>query len=457
MSDLKKFTIPIKGLHCRSCEILVENQLKEIEGISKVLINYRQGQAEIFYDKEKPELEKITKAIEKAGYSVGKEKNSGLISKDKNDYKELGIAFLILIVLYFIFKNLGITNINITPSPDGLSIWFVLLVGLTAGVSTCMALVGGLILGLSAKHNELQPEATILEKFRPHLFFNLGRIISYALLGGLLGLIGSTIQLSGLALGILTIAVGLVMLILGLQLIKIFPWANKLKFTLPKTLSRALGIDSGQKEYSHKNSMILGGLTFFLPCGFTQAMQVLAISTGNFFSGAGVMGLFALGTIPGLLSVGGLTSLVKGSASRKFFKFAGLVVLVFAIFNLSNGFNLIGFNLIGFNFSHGQAENVKLNDQNVNSKNSIQIIKMAETSNGYLPNSFIIKKGVLVKWIIDAKAPYSCASSIIMPKFNIRKNLVQGENIIEFMPTETGQINFSCSMGMYTGVFNVIE
>ncbi|MDP2708931.1 MAG: sulfite exporter TauE/SafE family protein, partial [bacterium] len=293
---------------------------------------------------------------------------------------------------------------------------------------------------------------TPAEKFRPHLFFNFGRILGYTFFGGLLGLLCSTIKLSSFSLGIMTIVIGLVMLTMGLQLIEIFPWAHKLKLTLPKSLSRVLGMDGAKKEYSHKNSMMIGASTFFLPCGFTQAMQVIAISTGNFFYGALVMGLFALGTVPGLLTVGGLVSTVKGAFARKFFKFAGIVVLIFAMFNISNGLGLAGFNL-----AYGKTENINSNDPNVTLENGVQVVRMKELSNGYSPSSFTIQQGIPVKWIIDAQAPFSCASSIVMQKYNIRKNLVKGENIIEFTPKEVGRIPFSCSMGMYTGVFNVVD
>jgi uncharacterized protein len=453
MSDTQKFIVPIKGMHCKSCEILVEEELKQIKNVKKVSVDHRKDQAEIYYHGNSPDLNAINQAIEKAGYSVGKEEKRGWFSKNKADYKELGLAALFLLGLYFILKGLGLTSLNILPSGDGgVTIPLILLIGLTAGFSTCMALVGGLTLGLSVKHNELHPEATPMEKFRPHIFFNLGRIVGFAILGGLLGLLGSTIQLSAMALGLLTILIGLIMLVMGLQLIDIFPWASKLRLTLPKGLSRLLGIGSQQKEYSHKNSLVLGALTFFLPCGFTQAMQVIAISTGSFLYGAIVMSLFALGTMPGLLTVGGLTSAVKGAFARKFFKFAGLVVIAFAIFNISNGLGLAGFNL-----AYGQAIDINLNDPNVTMENGVQVVRMKELANGYSPNNFTIKQGIPVKWVIDAQAPYSCASTIVMNKFNIRKSLSAGENIINFTPTEIGRLPFSCSMGMYTGVFNVID
>ena len=455
MTNTQKFIIPIRGMHCKSCEILVEEQLTGIKGIKKAVVNHRKDIAEIYYHGKSPDLNAINEAIEKAGYTVGKEEKKGWFSKNKDDYRELGTAAMLLVGLYFILKGMGLTSINILPSGNGgVTVPLILLIGLTAGFSTCMALVGGLVLGASAKHNELHPEATPMEKFRPHLFFNLGRILGYTFLGGLLGLLGSTIQLSTFSLGILTIVVGLVMLIMGLQLIEIFPWAHKLKLTLPKGISRILGIGGEQKEYSHKNSMILGASTFFLPCGFTQAMQVIAISTGSFFYGALVMALFALGTVPGLLAVGGLTSTVKGAFARKFFKFAGLVVLLFAIFNISNGLGLTGWKTV---LASGKTSGYNLNDPNVTLENGVQVVRMAETGNGYSPNNFTIKLGIPVKWVIDAQAPYSCAASLIMQKYNIRKNLVQGENIIEFTPTETGRIPFSCSMGMYTGSFNVVD
>ena len=455
MTNTQKFIIPIRGMHCKSCELLVEEQLMAVKDIKKAVVNHIKDTAEIYYYGQSPDLEAIKTAVEKAGYSLGKEEKKGWVSKNKTDYQELGLVALFLLGLYFVLKGLGLANIinNILPSGNGgVTVPLILLIGLTAGFSTCMALIGGLVLGVSARHNELHPEATPMEKFRPHLFFNLGRFLGYAFLGGVLGLLGSMVQLSSFSLGILTIAVGLVMLIMGLQLIEIFPWAHKLKLTLPKSLSRVLGIGGHQKEYSHKNSLALGAATFFLPCGFTQAMQVIAISTGSFFYGAAVMGLFALGTVPGLLAVGGLVSTVKGAFSRKFFKFSGLVVLLFALFNISNGFGLTGFNL-----AYSKTENVNLNDPNVILENGVQVVRMKETGSGYSPNSFTIKLGIPVKWVIDAEAPYSCASTLIMPKYNIRKNLVQGENIIEFTPTATGRIPFSCSMGMYTGVFNVVD
>lgn len=447
-----KSIVKIKGMHCRSCELLIEETLKEIPEVKRVLVSYRDHQAEI-YSKEPICDNIIRKKVEEAGYEIGND-NLAWVSRDPEKYKDLAVSFVWLVALYLLAKNLGLFNISVGSVSNPGSLAVILLIGLTAGFSTCMALVGGLVLGISAKHAEKHPEATSMQKFRPHLFFNLGRILSYIILGGVIGLIGKAFQFSGTTLGILTIGVGLIMLVVGLQLTELFPKLQSFSFTLPPFISKILGIKKHhQKEYSHANSMLVGALTFFLPCGFTQAMQLYAMSTGNFWQGALIMGAFALGTTPGLLGIGGLTSVLKGGKARKFFKFAGLVVVFLAIFNISNGLNLTG---ISFAFPSSNSNNVG-NNPNVTQENGVQIVRMTQLSNGYKPNDFTIKKGIPVKWIINSEDPNSCASSLYAPKLNIRKFLQAGENVFEFTVNETGTIPFSCSMGMYRGSFTVVD
>jgi sulfite exporter TauE/SafE/plastocyanin domain-containing protein/copper chaperone CopZ len=457
MSQNKYIKIPIKGMHCRSCEILIEEKLKEIPLVKSAELNYKTGEALVYYSgEEMPQKHLLEKAIIETGYEIGKSGKLPFLSRDGNEYYNLGIAFLILMILYSGLNLLGLTNINLSPDLSNPNVWLIITVGLVAGFSTCMALVGGLSLGLSTKYAEKHPEATAAEKFRPHLFFVLGRILSYAFFGGILGMLGTILKFSPLTNGIITLVLGVVMLVMGLQLINIFPRLSKFKLTLPKSIAKTFGISQKSKEYSHKNSMILGALTFLLPCGFTQAMQLYAISTGSFGSGAFIMGLFALGTAPGLLSIGGVTSLVRGSFKERFFKVAGLAVIFFGLFNLNNGYTLASLNLGNINYGNSNKESI-VKDPNVVIENGVQVIRMTEENNGYSPNKFSIKKGVPVKWIIDAKAPFSCASAIIVPSLNISRNLKAGENIIEFTPKEVGKLNFSCSMGMYTGVFNVYD
>lgn len=442
-------------MHCKSCEMLIEDNLKEKCQIEKCEVSHTEKSATIFYDGTEPDRKKIEATIREAGYEVGSDEKKTFFSKNANDYKDLLIGFLALVILAAVLKTLGINNLNVSSAESPSSLPVVLLIGLTAGISTCMALVGGLVLSMSVKYAAKHPESSTLQKFKPHIAFNLGRIIGYGILGGILGLAGSALQISSTVNGILVILVGAVMLVLGFQLINIFLWLNDFNIALPKSISRALGIKENN-EYSHAKTFILGTLTFFVPCGFTQAMQVYALSSGSFLGGALIMSTFALGTAPGLLGIGGITSLVKGIFAKRFFKFAGLVVIFLSFFNIANGMKLLGYE-IDWSSDNVPSKTIASQDPNVTIVNGVQVVRMTENGEGYSPNRFTIRKDIPVRWVIDAQAPNSCASALVIPKLDIRKFLKSGENIIEFTPTEIGKLSFSCSMGMYTGSFNVVD
>lgn len=440
---MSKLNLDITGMHCKSCEILVEDNLKEINGIKKVEVNYQTGKAEIYYEGSTPKPEALSQAIVKAGYKIGAKQKNGWFSKDKNDYWNLFYAAVIIWALYILAKIFGLNNFNVSNAKDGLGVVF--LVGLVAGVSTCMALIGGLVLSLSARHSELHPEATTMQKFRPHLYFNFGRIGGYALLGGVIGYVGSALQFSLNFLGIITLLVSLVMIFLGLKLVGIFPALQDRNFTLPKSVAKFFGVKTEVKEYNHKAAILSGAATFFLPCGFTQAMQLYAVSSGSFTKGAAIMALFALGTSFGLLSIGGLSSIFKGQKAKIFFSVSGIAVILFGWFNISNTWGLIGFGG---------------NDKNIieaNDSQKEQVVYMTQESDGYYPNVFTVKKGQPVKWVINSKSSFSCASYIVMRQFKIGKPLQLGENIFNFTPTKTGEVPFSCSMGMFRGKFIVVD
>jgi len=431
-------------MHCRSCEIIIEKNLKKIPGVHQVHVSYHSGQAEISYEGAKPSNQKLALAIEEAGYELGNPKKLPWISTEPMDYEDLLKAGLILIVLFFIAKSLGIFNIDLGSNFENTGLIVALVVGLVAGISTCMALVGGLVLGLSARHAEMHPEATPMQKFRPHLYFNLGRIIGYAILGGMIGLLGSVLKPSPNVLGVMTIIVGGVMIFLGLKLIEIFPALRDKSISLPSSISKLFGLHKDQREYNHSGAILTGALTFFLPCGFTQAMQLYAVSTGSFFQGALIMGLFALGTAPGLLGVGGLSSIFRGRQARLFFMVAGLAVIFLGTLNVTNGRRLIS------SVTLPVEPTVTVNGE-------FQEVRMTQGNSGYTPNVFTIQVNKPVRWIINSTAPFSCASSLVVPSYGVNESLKKGENIIEFTPAKVGEIPFSCSMGMYRGKFIVIE
>ncbi|OGL78803.1 hypothetical protein A3E39_01420 [Candidatus Uhrbacteria bacterium RIFCSPHIGHO2_12_FULL_60_25] len=434
-------------MHCRSCELLLEDGISKVQGVQNVCVSYQKGEATIGYGQDVPSRLEVERAIREAGYEIGVKQLATWFSRNPHDYRELGLAFVILLALYFAARGLGILDLSLETQK--VTYPMALIVGLVAGISTCMALVGGLILGVSARHAERHPEATSWQKFRPHLYFNVGRILGYAALGGLLGILGGFLKLSNTMLMFLTLAVGVVMVVLGLKLTGVSPRLKDASFTLPASLARLFGISRHQKEYSHRSAMMTGALTFFLPCGFTQAMQIYAISTGSFVQGALVMGLFALGTAPALLSIGGLTSVIKGAVARRFYATVGLAVFLFGMFNVGNAMALAGFN--PKTVRTVRATNV------ADLVNGVQLVRMTQKAAAYIPNSFTVRVGVPVRWVITSESSFSCATALVVPSLGISRNLKPGENVIEFTPKSTGSIPFSCSMGMYRGSFTVVD
>lgn len=466
---MKDLTIPIKGMHCRSCEISLTDQLEKLPDVAKADVSLRTKTATI-YGQHLPPQSAIKYAVYKAGYDIGYDEKPWL-SNSAKDYKDVLLGVLIVALLAVTASRLDIANINTGSLATG-GLLVPLFIGLTAGFSTCMALVGGLVLGLSAKHAEKHPSATSSQKFRPHLYFNLSRVASFFLFGGLIGVAGSAFQLQGSLLGALTILVGVAMLLLGLQLTNLFPRLGS-GLTLPPIVAKKLGLSNRRgKEYSHRNAAVLGAISFFLPCGFTQAMQLYAISTGSFTTGAIVMGLFAIGTMPGLLGVGGLTSTVQGPGAKRFFKIAGVAVVAMAFLNISNGYNLTG---LPRPFSNanvvaevsekevtgtpvgGKAEKAAPVDKQDASEN---ILKARYTlASGMVPTSFNARANQ--SYTLEIKAledGVGCMSTVLIPGLNNRvQTLVRGKtNKLEFKAKRKGTYQITCAMGIPHGVIRVV-
>ncbi|MEK7091556.1 MAG: sulfite exporter TauE/SafE family protein, partial [Patescibacteria group bacterium] len=272
------------------------------------------------------------------GYTVSLEKKT--IKAKWSEFKfAIPVAFG-FIAVFVLLQKMGIINL-VDASKIGYSTAF--LIGVIASLSTCMAIVGGLRLSMSATF------AKENDKVRPQLMFHGGRIGSFFILGGLIGSLGSAFTLSATATFTLSLLIGLTMLILGLNLLDVFPWAKKLQPAMPKFIARHA---HGVSQFNHTLTPLLVGIaTFFLPCGFTQSMQLYALSTGSFWSGGLTMLAFALGTLPVLALISFSSFSIQNNAKAGiFFKSAGLIVILFALFNLINSLVVVGLVPPIFNF-----------------------------------------------------------------------------------------------------------
>lgn len=318
----------VNGMHCTACVILTESELKEVNGVTSAKTSLKDHTVEVtgdFGEKTKEDvMQQLSTILKPHGYSLALEKETKAVNW--NDFAiALPIAFLFILGFIFLQK-LGIVNlVNTSKVSYGTSF----IVGLIASVSTCMAVVGGIVLSLSASF------AKEGDKIRPQALFHVGRLVSFLILGGVIGALGSVFQLGTTTMLVLGIIVALVLLVLGINLLDVFPWFKKLQLTMPTAIGSRV---HGLKNANHTLTPLLVGIaTFFLPCGFTQSMQIYTLTTGSFVKGGLTMFAFALGTFPvlALISFSSL-GIHKKAQSAIFFKTAGLIVIFFAIFNLIN-------------------------------------------------------------------------------------------------------------------------
>lgn len=325
---MKTYTLHVSGMHCASCPLLIESELSDLGYVMSAKASLQRHHVEVvgdFGEKTLTEVAKdLTVVVQMHGYALSEEKQ---IHSAK--WHEFSVAIPIalgFIACFILLQKLGIVNL-ITTSHVSYSTAF--LIGMIASVSTCMAVVGGLVLSMSANF------AKEGDKVRPQILFHIGRLVSFLVLGGVIGALGSAFQLNGTSTFILSFVVAVILLILGINLLDVFPWTKKLQPTLPRYIGNHV---HGLKQMNHiLTPMLVGVATFFLPCGFTQSMQLYALSTGSFITGSLTMFAFALGTFP-VLAVLSFSSLALHTKVRSsiFFKTAGLVVIFFGLLNLSS-------------------------------------------------------------------------------------------------------------------------
>jgi sulfite exporter TauE/SafE/copper chaperone CopZ len=327
---MKNITLHVSGTHCAACKIFIEDALNEQIGIKDAHVDLKRETVSFdtdLDDSQQKLAEVLTEKIKHNGYELTVEKQSKVNKNNGIIWQALPIGLAFLALFFFIQKS-GILNFGLGGTVTPVTSF---IIGLIASVSSCLAVVGGLVLSLSATVSQDK-----VSDVKPMMLFHGGRLISFAVLGGVLGAVGSAIGISFTLTAILGIIASVVMIILGLNLVGVF---EKNMIALPPDFF------SFFRKVEHKTlaPFLLGVGTFFLPCGFTQAMQVAALSSGSFLSGLLIMTAFALGTLPmlALLSFGS-ASFAQSKYAPLFFKSAGVVVIGLGAFALLAGLAGLG-------------------------------------------------------------------------------------------------------------------
>jgi uncharacterized protein len=342
---MKEQTYYVKGMHCASCEVLIEKKLLKIPGVEAVDASTADGKAVIEYEGDKPAVNVLNDIFKKDNYTFFENQQALQEEKPQNGSLSsptiIGFAVAMVIIMAFLLLDrMGISGFFNISSTSSLFSFFGF--GILAGLSSCAALVGGMVLSLSKQWSELySPGDTSSKKLQPHILFNVGRILSYGLLGGVLGLIGSRLSFSFTVTAWLVIGISLLMVILGCQMLGV-AFLRKFQIGVPKFITRKI---ADEKKFEGRYMpFAMGAATFFLPCGLTITAQTVALLSGSPIQGALIMGFFALGTAPMLLLIGisSVKFFSKPHMSLVFSRVAGFLVLFFALYNIWNQVNLLG-------------------------------------------------------------------------------------------------------------------
>ncbi|HDQ22508.1 MAG TPA: hypothetical protein ENN28_00875 [Candidatus Uhrbacteria bacterium] len=445
---LKKVKIKIEGIHCQSCKTMIETAVYSLSGVLRINVDYYDCRAEIEYDESKISQAKIFEKIKELNYRPA-EISKGIEFKKTTSKTSpfligllVPLALAVLIGVYFLFAKYGGFEILAALNEQNIGYGLIFAIGLLAGFH-CIGMCGGLVVAYSAFAIKKEKKQLVA----PHLQYNGGRLISYTLIGGILGGIGRFFGINPVFTGLVMLIAGGLMVLIGLSFIIKTPLLEKLKIKTPDFIAKYLFKQQNSKHA--KGPFVIGLLNGFMPCGPLQAMQLYALASGSFSKGALSLAVYALGTIPLMFGFGVFISKISDRFVGKIIKISGVLVIILGLIMISRGFANFG-----YDFSSRSQEQA---GSTVKIENGYQEVRMDLTYFGYDPNILHVKRGIPVRWIINVKQMSGCTNAVRIDEYNIYRDLQYGENIIKFTPDKTGEVKFSCWMKMVWGKFIVTD
>ena len=428
---------------CINCKTRIENALAVLEGIKKADVSWKKGRADIEYDEEKISLNEIQKIIESLDYKV---ENSGDGKWKKSLNRVLiNITYLIIITfLFLILQKTGLLN-YLAPAQTAdskMSYGLLFLTGLFTSVH-CIAMCGGINLSQS------------LGGKRAVIKYNSARILSYTLIGLVLGSFGFFLGTAGKNIdgsimipfsvqSVLKLVAGVFMTLMGFSLLGLFPFLRRITPHLPSALTRKI-YSAHKKQHG---AFFIGFLNGFMPCGPLQAMWIVALVSGSPLSGTLSMLFFSLGTLPLMLGFSSIISIIGKKKAGIVMKAGAILVVVMGLSMVSQGYALGGIKEEGIKSFDKKA--IELQDGKQLIKSRLEINKYPDIT---------VKKGIPVRWEIqaDKNSLTGCNYRMILRDFKLGVEMGYGTNVIEFTPEKTGNFKYTCWMGMINGKIKVIE
>lgn len=423
----------VDGMTCGACERRIEKKLQGINGVHEVHASASKNLVTLSYDPVLVSDAALKEALLKEDFRV-------IGTRAPVSIKKWGLilaAYLGLGLLAFLTLRYGggLLNYDFLPNiRQSMGYGTLFVVGIMTSVH-CVAMCGAI--------NMSQCKRTGYDHaWQPSLLYNLGRVVSYTLIGGIIGGIGSVLSFSGKARGYVTLFVAAIMILMALKMLKLFH-GKTWRLPIPKLIKQPL------YGLYKKGPFFVGLANGFMPCGPLQSMQLYALGTGSVLIGALSMLYFSLGTVPLMFSLGFLTSFLNKSKAQVLLRISGILIFILALTMFSRGAALAGI-YIPFQYS-GQVERALPAGQN------LQKVSIDLASNAYTPIEVKVNIPVELTIYAGPGTLNGCNNPITIPAYDLEQTLVPGQNILTFTPTEVGRESLSCWMGMISSYIEVVE
>lgn len=449
---VKRTVVYIDGMTCINCQTRIWMALRSTPGITDITVSYEQSQAEFSYDPQQITLEEIGRLIEDLGYQVIPSEKL----RRKRFLQAAGEIFVIAL-LFLVLQHRGILN-RLAPdslAETGMGYGMLFVIGLITSVH-CIAMCGGINLSQTLQKGEPGAEEISKTMFWNTFAYNMGRVVSYTVIGGVLGTLGSlagigdSLQTSSVFQGSLKLLAGIIMVVMGANMLGIFPGLRKVRIRIPFLKGKSL--------WKKRTPFFVGLCNGFMPCGPLQSMQIVALASGNALTGAFSMFCFSLGTVPLMLGFGSIFSALGKKFTRQILKIGAVLVVVMGLSMMAQGSALSG---LGSRSGEKKAADGRIqNDAKTDTaaeKDGVQYVSSTLRSGQY--PDITVKAGEPVKWEIQATegSINGCNYKMILQDFGMEYTFEKGENILEFTPEKAGTYTYTCWMGMIKGTIYVTE
>lgn len=334
----KKSTIMlnVNGMTCIACENRIENGLSKIDGVNEVKSNFTTGKVKVTFDSSKISSHIIEQKLLKLDYPVIKNLKDSKAFRLKKQRIQFAVIVIIVIALYLIIENtVGFYNFPMPDKKTSMSLLF--FIGLATSVH-CVGMCGGINISQCVS-NKMDGSESKFGRFFPSLMYNSGRVVSYTVIGGIVGAIGSIITPSGGFRGVVSISAGVFMVLMGINMVGIFPSLRKLMPRMPRFIAKKVNT-----EKIGKGPFVVGLLNGLMPCGPLQNMQIYALLTGSALLGALSMFLFSIGTVPLMFLLGALSSVLSSKFTQMMSRVSAVLVIILGLIMMNSGLVLSGYN-----------------------------------------------------------------------------------------------------------------